>query len=202
MPLPASGPREELHIRQIEMRGYRRPDGLFDIEGRVNDRKTYDFTPPSSGRTIYAGEFVHDMWVRLTVDADLVVQDCVAVSDATPMVVCRQAAPTLSKMVGVRVAAGWTNEVKRRLGRSISCTHLMELLIPLGTAAFQTLSPVRHARPDPLDAHGKPTKIDTCYAYASNRVAVLRRWPAFYTGTTPEIDEAHERGEVPLVNLT
>jgi hypothetical protein len=199
MPLPASGPREELHIRQIEMRGYRREDGMFEIEGRVNDRKTYSFRPPSIDRTIEAGEFIHDMWVRLVIDTDMVVQDVFAVSDKTPMAVCKQAAPTLGKMIGVRIAGGWTKEVKRRLGRSISCTHLMELLIPLGTAAFQTLSPVRHARPDPLDAEGRPTKIDTCFAYDSGREAVLRRWPAFYTGPS---GEELERRIIPVISAS
>jgi len=29
---------------------------------------------------------------------------------------------------------------------------------------------------------GRPVKIDSCYAFASNRELVERRWPAFHTG--------------------
>lgn len=61
-------------------------------------------------------------------------------------------------------------------------THLTELLTPLGTAAFQTLSQVRNAKPTAVDANGKPRKIDSCYAYASNRDVVLLRWPKYYDG--------------------
>ncbi len=41
--------REELHVRQIEFRGFRRSDGLFEIESQLADRKTHDFTPPAVG---------------------------------------------------------------------------------------------------------------------------------------------------------
>jgi hypothetical protein len=182
--------RRELHLRTIEMRGYEREDGLYDIEGRVCDRKTSAFQPPAGNRVVDAGEAVHDMWLRLTVDEDLVVRDIASVSDATPYPTCRQGGANLSRMVGVRIAGGWTAEVKRRLGGAASCTHLMELLIPLGTAAFQTLAPIRLARPDRLDAVGRPVKIDSCHAYSSAGALVARRWPAFHTGNLPadEVD--------------
>ena len=40
MPLSAPAARERLHTRQIECHGYRRADGLFDIEGHSTDTKT------------------------------------------------------------------------------------------------------------------------------------------------------------------
>lgn len=40
MPLPESPNRTELHFRRIVMRGYRRDDGLYEIDGRVVDTKT------------------------------------------------------------------------------------------------------------------------------------------------------------------
>ena len=56
--------REELHFRRIDMRGYRRSDGLLEVEGRVTDRKPNDFTPYSGGRHVPAGVPVHDMGVH------------------------------------------------------------------------------------------------------------------------------------------
>jgi Protein of unknown function (DUF2889) len=46
MPLPASVPRDELHLRRIELRGYRRHDGLYDIEAHMVDTKATDLTLP------------------------------------------------------------------------------------------------------------------------------------------------------------
>ena len=47
--------KEELHFRRIDMRGYRRSDGLFEVEGRVTDRKSYDFAALAAcGRSVRA----------------------------------------------------------------------------------------------------------------------------------------------------
>ena len=85
-------------------------------------------------------------------------------------------------MVGERIAHGWTSKVKERLGGKASCTHLMEMLIPLATAAYQTLTSTRLKRPESVDANGRPRKIDSCYAYASDREIVHRLWPMHYDG--------------------
>jgi len=103
--------------------------------------------------------------------------------------VCREAVEPMRTIVGERIKPGWSAMVKERLGGAAGCTHLMELLPPLATAAFQTLSEVRLARPAVLDKRGRPAKIDSCYAFASHREVVLRRWPQFHrvadAGSTP-----------------
>ena len=58
----------------------------------------------------------------------------------------------------------------------------MEMLLPLGTVAYQTMSHARVAKPERRDRGGRPVKIDSCYAYASQRDIVKRRWPEFHTG--------------------
>ena len=181
MPLPPSVPRDEIHRRRIELRGYRRGDGLYDIEARMVDTKTSDLTLPE-GRVVPAGEALHDMAIRMVVDEDLNVIDIVASTDASPFGICTEATGTLQSMKGLRIAAGWSAAVRERLAGRIGCTHLTELLAPLATVAFQTLSQVRNAGPASVDATGRPRKIDTCYAYASNREIVQRRWPEFYDG--------------------
>lgn len=188
MPLPdhsGIAGRQEIHHRRIDMRGYLREDGLYDIEGRVCDTKTRDFVPPT-GRMVPSGDFIHDIWVRITVDTDLVVHAVASSSDTTPYPVCREGGNNLERIIGLRVAGGWSAEIKRRLGGNQACTHLMELLIPLGTAAFQTIADVRLARPDVLDGHGRPRKIDSCTAFSADRGVVARRWPDFYVGEQTE----------------
>lgn len=180
MPLPDTARRTEIHLRSIEMRGYRRDDGLYEIDGRVVDSRTQPITLVS-GEVRAAGAAIHDMSVRLVVDEDLVVHDVVAVSDATPFPVCAEAVDAMRAIVGQRIKAGWSAMVKSRLGGARGCTHLMELLIPMATAAYQTLSSVRLARPDEVDARGRPTKIDSCYAYAAHRDLVRWRWPRYHT---------------------
>jgi hypothetical protein len=175
--------REELHFRRIDMRGFRRSDGLYEVEGRVTDRKPYDFAPGGGGRAVMANEPIHDMSVRLVFDDDMVVHEVHTFSEAYPYADCPGGGSALQSLKGLRISSGWTREVRSRLGGGRSCTHLMELLTPLATAAIQSLSIVRKDRPEPLDAKGRPKKIDSCYAYAAEGELVKIHWPEFHRRT-------------------
>jgi hypothetical protein len=86
-------------------------------------------------------------------------------------------------LVGHTIAPGWSMLVKRLLGGTKSCTHLMELLMPIATTAYQTLGMGRRARAPRAGApRSRPSKIDSCYAYSSQREVVARFWPEFYEG--------------------
>jgi hypothetical protein len=171
--------RTELHTRRIEMRGYERSDGLFEIEGRVNDRKPVDVTV-RGGHTVAANQSIHDMGVRLVFDRDMVVREVHTFTDASPYAVCPEGGRALQAMKGVKLSSGWSRAVRERLAGAASCTHLKELLIPMATAAFQSMIKVRAQRPEPLDANGRPLKIDSCYAYSAESELVQRLWPQFH----------------------
>lgn len=172
--------REELHLRRIEMRGFRRGDGLYEVEGRVTDRKPQDFKHPGDGKTVPAHHPVHDMGVRLVFDQDMVIHDVQTFTDSAPYGACPEGGRALQSLRGLRMASGWSREVSARLRGARSCTHLMELLSPLATAAIQSLGTLRVNDPDTLDANGRPVKIDSCYAYAAEGDLVMRRWPQFH----------------------
>jgi len=178
--------REELHLRRIEMRGFRRSDGLFEIEGHVLDTKPRDFVPASGERAVAAGEAIHDMGVRLVFDETMQVRGVTTFMRATPYAECAGGGQALQGLVGLRMTSGWSREVNARLRGGCSCTHLRELLIPMATAAFQSLSAMRQGMPDRLDANGRPVKIDSCWAYAAERDLVRRRWPQFHRPPRPE----------------
>jgi hypothetical protein len=55
----------------------------------------------------------------------------------------------------------------------------VELLGPLATVAFQTISGLRPPQ-NAVDKNGKPLKIDSCYAYAADGEMVKERWSEFY----------------------
>lgn len=180
--VPPSPPfeREELHTRTIALKAYRRSDGLFEVEARLRDTKPNDFTPFSGDRIVPAGCPVHDLGVRIVHDADFLVHDVETFAAATPYSVCPGGGLALERLKGVRMVAGWRREIQARLGRSESCTHLVELLGPLATVAFQASSTDRRGRPEPVDATGRPRKIDSCFAYAATGDLVKRMYPAFH----------------------
>jgi Protein of unknown function (DUF2889) len=178
--------REELHFRRIDMRGYRRSDGLFEVEGRVTDTKPQDFVPFSGGREVPAGEPVHDMGVRLVYDDQLRVHDVHTFTDASPYPHCPEGGRALQSIKGLRMTSGWSKTVRSRLGGARSCTHLMELLIPMATTAFQSLSALGLTRVDRRDPTGRPIKIDSCYAYGAQRQIVRWKWPEYYRPPPPD----------------
>lgn len=182
MPLSPPVAREERHVRRIECRGFRRADGLWDIEAHMVDTRAVE-TDHSWGGRIAAGEAVHDMWVRLTLDDGLLVHDVEAVIDRNPYPPCPQAAPSLAVLKGHRIAPGWSLLVRKLLGGAKSCTHLVELLMPIATTAYQTMAPERRAHELAAGAPAaRPGKIDSCYAYSAQREVVARFWPEFYEG--------------------
>jgi hypothetical protein len=172
--------REELHFRRIDMRGFRRSDGLYEVEGRVIDRKPHDFSPGGIGTVVPANQPVHDMGVRLIFDDQMIVRDVETFMDATPFAICRGGGEALRSLKGLQIGSGWNREVRSRIAAAESCTHLIELLIPLATTALQSLSTMRKGHPDRLDNTGRPTKIGSCFAYGAHQDTVLRRWPEFH----------------------
>lgn len=172
--------REELHLRRIDFRGFRRSDGLLEVEARLTDRKTHDFQPFSGGRYVAAGDTIHDHGLRVAFGEDMVIREVATAIRAYPYRECPGGGDTLQAMVGVRIGPGWSGEVRKRLPAGDTCTHLKEMLIPLASAAFQTVYSVRMGHSDDSDASGRPRKIDSCYAYGAGRELVALQWPAYH----------------------
>lgn len=187
MPLSAPQPREHIHTRAVTCCGYRRADGLWDIEGHLRDTKTYPFSSLDRG-TVAPGEPVHDMWLRLTVDDRLIVQAVEAVTEHGPFSICGNITPNYQRLVGLSISHGWTRKTRELLGGIQGCTHLLELLGPIATTAFQTVYPwlqrQKQLAGEPTDGDDgePPVLLNSCHAFASNSPVVERRWPQFYTG--------------------
>ncbi len=182
MPLSTPTPRTHIHTREIRCRGYHRKDGLWDREGFLLDTKTYGFDNVDRGR-INAGEPIHGMWIRLTVDDDLVVRAAEAVVDHGPFTVCGDVTAGFGGLKGLRIAPGWRKAVHKVFGGIKGCTHLTDMLLgPLAAAAYQTVVPGRaKSRPVGPDG-GEPALLDSCHALARDGPVVKREWPQFYEG--------------------
>ena len=180
MPLSAPAEREPMHARQIDCRGYRREDGLWDIEAHLTDVKSYEIESDWRGK-VAPGKPVHDMWVRLTVDDDLCIQAIETTSDATPYKPCSDVTENFQAMVGLRIAPGWIRQIKSRVGGVKGCTHLREMMSVLATVAFQTIFPLRE-KELMAEGHRKPPTLDSCLAWASTSPVVKAQYPGWYTG--------------------
>tara|TARA_R110000787_G_scaffold196178_1_gene307467 strand:- start:2526 stop:3104 length:579 start_codon:yes stop_codon:yes gene_type:complete len=182
--------REPVHTRAIECRSYRRSDGLWDIEGHLTDVKSYSFFNDFRGE-IKPGEPIHDMWLRLTVDRDFIVQAIEAVTDKGPYEICPAILPSFQKLQGLKIGPGWNRRVREHLGGSRGCAHLVDLLRPIATVAFHTVQWSSAAHAD--DAPGRepdtetPKRVarpplNTCHVWASDGEKVRREYPDYYSG--------------------
>lgn len=198
MPLSQAAPRNHLHNRNIELKGYVREDGLFDIEGRIEDTKTYAFHNEWRGE-MRPGMPVHNMSIRLTVNTGFEVVAVEAVTDNSPFPICPDITGNFQRLVGVKIAPGWNRQVKQRLGGVQGCTHLVELLGPVATVAMQTIRPyLRHqmqgrlkdGEPDPTTT--RPAQLNSCHAWASDSPVIKRWMPQFYTGSDSPAEEMEQ----------
>ena len=183
MGLPGPAEREKKHHRKIDCEGYLRSDGLWDIDVHMVDTRSYDCAYDEFHRDgmIRAGEPVHDMWLRFTIDLDFLIHDVQAASDQTPFSICPRAADSMRDIIGLRIGYGWIKQVRERIGTDRSCTHLMDLLGQLAATAYQTLHTAIEEREAQQKDRQKPPILDTCMALSSSGDVVRNLWPEFYT---------------------
>jgi hypothetical protein len=179
--LAAPAERDPVHERKVLLRGYRRKDGLWDIEVGMSDERSYDSHSVEKG-TIPAGERIHDIRVRVTVDDALTVKAVTASMNAVPYHTCPGALASLSSLEGAVMSRGWRSRVEDGLGGAKGCTHVRELLLQAATVAFQTI-PVWHAQRHgdivrPVDGR-PPPHLGTCTTWAFDGPIVARLYPEF-----------------------
>ncbi len=183
MPLSPPEPREHIHTRDITCTGYRREDGRWDIEGHLTDTKTYPFTNNERGE-VPPGVPVHEMWIRLTVTDDMKIEAVEAATDFSPFAVCREVAPNFERLVGLKIGPGWRKRALAKVGGVEGCTHIVELLAPVATTAFQTIFPIK-SREQPKSntpSDRPPRLLNTCHAFRSDGQKAKEFWPKFYDG--------------------
>lgn len=178
MPLSPPAERELLHLRDIELRGYRRADGLFDIEASLTDTKSFAFSNQDRGE-IRPGTPLHRMLARMTLDEDMLIHGFEASTEFGPYTICPAAAPGFASLAGLTIGRGFLRAANERIGGVKGCTHLRELLAQMATVAIQTMYGQRRRKQGASAA----TLLNTCLAYAEGGDVARRTWPELYEET-------------------
>jgi len=188
-----AAPRRLVHTRAIRVDAYARSDGLWDVEAELVDTKGGDFKLATGVRK--AGDPVHDMWLRVTIDSHL---NIVAADAALPWVPypghCDRIAPDYRKLVGLNLTQDFRRHLRERFGGVHGCSHLTELAGVLPTAAIQAFAgEVIKTQDASQPAHDesaqrKPFQLDRCHALRTDGPAVAQFYPRWYrepiTGAT------------------
>lgn len=182
--MPLSAPvvgRSQIHSRKIFFEGFKRDDGLWDIEGQLVDTKTNPF--PLHTGILPPGTPIHDIRVRLTIDEQMNVIDIATSDDATPFPeTCGGVHPDYKKVIGLNLFNGFVKAVKETFRGPRGCTHLSEILMAMPTAAFQTFAgQVKHEdrqeNPDVMPKH-----LNGCHALKLDSDVVQHYYPRWYRG--------------------
>ncbi|WP_374486620.1 DUF2889 domain-containing protein [Zoogloea sp.] len=179
MPLskPAIG-RSLAHTRRIEVQGYLRDDGMFDLDARLTDEKAADYLLASGIRR--AGDPVHDLFIRVTIDTSFEVVDVEACSEWVPYPGgCDTIGPAYRALIGLNLVRGFRKAVSEMFSDVRGCSHLTELLASLPTAAIQTVATFRRDTGEGEDG-GKPFQLDRCHALETTSPTVMRYYPRWY----------------------
>ena len=185
-----AAPRTHVHTRSVEYRGFRRDDGLWDIEAELTDTKTYAHETPDRG-TLNAGVPLHGMAIRLTVDDAMTISDVAVRMPSAPFPECQQAKPPMSQLIGCTLGRGWRKAIEQALGGTRGCAHLRELLFNMATVGYQTIPHYRnHLRrlaglPEPVLKH-PPAHLGQCLAWDFDGPVVKRHRPEFAGWRPPE----------------
>jgi len=179
MPLPVPEVERELtHTRRVRYEGYKRKDGLWDIEAHLTDAKNHDYPLKTGVRR--AGQPIHDMWLRITIDSSFTILDAVASSDAVPYPGgCEKIAPAYKGLIGLSLVRGFRKACHAQFGNVRGCTHITELLGGLPTAAIQTFAGEMN---EDGENGEKPFQIDQCHALESSTETVRKWYPKWYRG--------------------
>lgn len=178
---PTTPDRETIHTRRVICTGYKRSDGLIDIEAEMQD-----ISPLGTDllfKVVPAGDAIHHMRIVMTVDRHLVIRDLVAHIKTGPTDYCSEIEWAYAGLKGLQIRGGFRQQVKAIVGGVGGCTHLTELLGSLATTAMQTVMAIGraegsgHRAIEGMEPMPKPALIDSCHTYRAHGEAAKILWP-------------------------
>ncbi len=191
--LPKPARRQHIHRRTYVGDMFEREDGLFDVDLEMRDTKPFSIDNQDRGY-IAAGEALHHMKMRVTVNDQLEIVDVEARTLASPFHLCAAITPQYKYLVGLRITAGFLKKAQEITGRTAGCTHLNDMLKIIGSTAMQGFWSVMARRRRAQVAQNGQDKtadreavlataqavIGTCHAYAPSSPIVAREWPELH----------------------
>lgn len=172
--------RNLIHNRSISLTGYARDDGLWDIEAHMVDTRTQSVTYPRFGASRQAGQPLHEMKIRVTIDDDMLIHDAAAVTIHAPFDVCSIPPKLFPKLKGLSLKEGWRKRVSGIIGGTGGCTHLFGLIANVAAVAYQTVSSSEEYVEELERDESRPFFINTCHAYNESGPVIEKLYPNYF----------------------
>jgi hypothetical protein len=124
-----------VHERKVEIRTYPLEEGEVLVEGILTDTRLtegYRWDGAARGPGV-----IHRMSVLMRLGGmPLCILEAEAQMHDIPHGQCPETLDSVKRIIGLSVTAGFTTEVRRRLGGTKGCTHLTSLIISMAPAAL------------------------------------------------------------------
>jgi hypothetical protein len=182
MAIESTSARRLMHTRKIDINGWLRDDGLWDIEATLLDTKPFVFHDLMRG-PMEPGRPMHSMRLTLTLDDSYVIRQVAVDMPGVPFPSCPEVVRSLDPLIGAQVGSGWRATIRALIPRLSTCTHVAELLIPMASAAYQTMAFGKDidnsGRVEGVDTSSKPLFVDGCHSWRTDGPNIARFYPQF-----------------------
>jgi hypothetical protein len=157
---------QKIHNRKIDTVIYEGTSDTIIVEGSLQDERFCD-------SHMFSGEVrppytVHHMIIRMELQLPaLTILDIELELPSVPHAACLEIQECLSVLKGMRIAAGFTAQVRKHIDRTKACTHVLTLVTAMAPAAFQGAWSARIREPLETEIYaGMMGKLkDTCWAW-------------------------------------
>jgi hypothetical protein len=159
--------KDPIHSRSITVKTHRIDDDAMIVEGRLRDDRLTETYSITKGEVMPVG-VIHDMTIRLLVrdDGGMNIEKVEVELNHMPRHDCLMVHDSLDGLVGMKIAPGFTNIVRKQFGGSNGCAHLNSLLLSMASAAVQGWWTNKAGNPEALKKASKNLDrrflIDTC----------------------------------------
>ena len=180
LPLPTTA-RVLKHTRTIQVQFFYRNDELWDIDAHFTDVKTHDLLLTSF--VIPAKRPVHNLWLRLTINAQGTVVDAYVAFDDVPFEgYCERIHSRYRQLIGLNVLHHFRHELHERFKGILGCTHMNELAEAIPSVAMQVFvfgEEEARAKAAFQKAEDRPFHLDQCHCMDTAGPAVKRFYPVW-----------------------
>ena len=122
-----------IHNRTYRTEAFAEDDGRLRVAGRLTDIKPIGLGPEDGEPLV-----VHDLSIELFIELpSFAIVDVTSEMHTHPYDLCTAVLPDYRALIGLSVARGFTNEVRKLFGGPRGCSHLTALLQAMGPVAVQ-----------------------------------------------------------------
>jgi hypothetical protein len=156
--------KEPVHNREISIRTFDLGDHSILVKGSLIDRQIRPW--PNEVRK--KPKTVHDMVIQIKVKGpEMLIEQAEAAMPHHPREECLVVLPWIRNLEGLKITPGFSLKVKKAIGGTKGCAHLMSLITAMGPSAVQGYWAAYGVEEEKVTLRLQAVKniVNTCYLW-------------------------------------